>query len=56
MATQLVSPTSELFQTPVCGGRLRDLYVSPQRDFQVITPSECEIIVANEADVSVLQL
>lgn len=56
MATQLVSPTTELFQTPICGGRLRDVYVSPQRDFQVITPSECEVIVTNEAEVSALQL
>lgn len=56
MATQLVSPTTELFHTPICGGRLRDVYVSPAREFQNIVPSECEIIVTNEAEISALQL
>lgn len=56
MAIQLVSPPTELFYTPICGGRLRDVYVSPLRDFSFITPSECEVVVVNEPDVSALQL
>ncbi len=56
MATQLVSPDYELFLSSLVGGRIVPVLVAPALDYRPAPASDCEIVITNEADVSVLQL